>query len=96
MGTVGVVLVQGYGAGVRWVRRRGAHGCMGAVVPVGAVGTMGKWARWTVGAVEGGYRRMRMVEKYKAEGGGRYLGTCGNRIGDFLILCVEPCALSKG
>ena len=60
----------GYGGWVRWVR----------------------WvqARWTVGAVEGGYRRM--VEKYKDEGrkvqmaaltGGRYLGTCRNRIGEF-------------
>ena len=46
-----------------------------------------------------------MVEKYKDEGrkaqiaaltGGRYLGTCRNRIGDFLVLCVELCALSKG
>ena len=54
-------------------------------------------------AVEGGYRRM--VEKYKDEGrkvqiaaltGGRYLGTCRNRIGESLGLCVEPCALSKG
>ena len=83
--------------GVRWVR------WMGAVGTVGTVGTVGKWARWTVGAVEGGYRRM--VEKYKDEGrkvqmaaltGGRYLGTCRNRIGESLGLCVEPCALSKG
>ena len=46
-----------------------------------------------------------MVEKYKDEGrkvqiaaltGGRYLGTCRNRIGESLGLCVEPCALSKG
>ena len=59
----------GYGGGVRWVRWRGAVGnggvrwvrWMGAVGTVGTVGTVGKWARWTVGAVEGGYRRM--VEK---------------------------------
>ena len=45
-----------------------------------------------------------MVEKYKDEGrkaqiaaltGGRYLGTCRNRIGDFLVLCVELCALTE-
>ena len=62
----------GYGGGVRWVRWRGAvgnggvrwvrwMGAVGTAGTVGTVGTVGKWARWTVGAVEGGYRRM--VEK---------------------------------